>query len=295
LNEGRREYLYDPASSALVRIDSDPARRAVAGMIRDRKTTRLRARSALINAVASGRAMWAQPAVADVVTNEEDDNDLRVTAVNALRTLGDEDSIATLKNVTGSRERKVRDAATSAVQQLARSTPASLPPPDPAEPTPPPAPTTTEPVVAAPAPPPPEKPAPPAPAAVARPLPPPEIPANTKPDPAAARAALENAVQLESVRDWEGALREYRRARVLDPAMIGFIDASIARVQTQMGPDPAGKADGPEALRRARQYDALGRTAEAMLWYERAIQTLPESSADWKAAKDRLDALKAGR
>jgi hypothetical protein len=55
---------------------------------------------------------------------------------------------------------------------------------------------------------------------------------------------------------------------------------------TSQGPD------GAEALRRARQYDALGRRADAITWYERAVQNLPDSDPGKKTAADRLVVLK---
>ena len=50
--------------------------------------------------------------------------------------------------------------------------------------------------------------------------------------------------------------------------------------------------DGADALRRARQYDALGRRADAITWYERAVQNLPDSDPGKKIAADRLVVLK---
>lgn len=66
------------------------------------------------------------------------------------------------------------------------------------------------------------------------------------------------------------------------------VDDAIARVRDRM------RAAGEETLRRARQYDSLGRLPEAMALYARAVEYLPERHPDRQAARDRLTALRGG-
>lgn len=130
------------------------------------------------------------------------------------------------------------------------------------------------------------------PAAAAAPAPV-EFPHNlpvVMPDPAAARTALEAGTRAETTKDWKTALQHYQRARALDPSMSVFIDASIARVKEQMG-----TPSDSDALRRARQYDALGRRAEAITWYERALESLPESDPNRDVVRKRLNELKGAQ
>jgi hypothetical protein len=107
-------------------------------------------------------------------------------------------------------------------------------------------------------------------------------------DPTAARAALEAGARAENARDWPTALRHYERAKTLDPSMAAFIDVTIARVREQT----SAAGGEPDALRRARQYDALGRRTEAITWYERALEALPESDPNREVIKKRLSELK---
>lgn len=51
--------------------------------------------------------------------------------------------------------------------------------------------------------------------------------------------------------------------------------------------------EGDEAYRRAKQYDALGRTPEAIALYERAVKFLSDNNPNRKPAQDRLSALRA--
>jgi tetratricopeptide (TPR) repeat protein len=99
---------------------------------------------------------------------------------------------------------------------------------------------------------------------------------------------LEAAARSENARNWASALQHYQRARQIDPSMAPFIDASIARVRAQMGPDAQA------ALRRARQYDALGRAGEAITWYERALLGLATGDKERDAVERRLAQLRAG-
>lgn len=53
--------------------------------------------------------------------------------------------------------------------------------------------------------------------------------------------------------------------------------------------------EGAEAYTRARQADAVGRTADAITLYERAARFLPDEDPNKAKARDRLDVLRAKR
>jgi tetratricopeptide (TPR) repeat protein len=73
--------------------------------------------------------------------------------------------------------------------------------------------------------------------------------------------------------------------------MATFIDIAIARVRERT----SATATDSDALRRARQYDALGRRTEAITWYERALEALPESDPNREAVRKRLSELKGAQ
>lgn len=104
---------------------------------------------------------------------------------------------------------------------------------------------------------------------------------------ASAQKALEDAARLETAGDWPAALEQYERAKALDPSMAGAAEESAKRVRGRM------RTEGNDAFTRARQYDALGRTADARTLYERAFRYLPDDDPNKKLAKERLDMLRA--
>lgn len=101
--------------------------------------------------------------------------------------------------------------------------------------------------------------------------------------------AIEAAVRSESAGDWPTALRHYENLRQLDPSIQVFVDAAIARVKTKL------EESGADAFRRARLYDAIGRRLDAIIWYERAVGSLPDSNENKKSAADRLLELRGDR
>jgi hypothetical protein len=102
-----------------------------------------------------------------------------------------------------------------------------------------------------------------------------------------ARDAFEAGNKLDAAGDWTGALQKYDLARQIDPSLAGLDDAG-KRVREKM------RVAGADAYKRARQYDALGRSGEALKDYERAAQWLAADDPNRKAARDRADQLKAG-
>ena len=102
-----------------------------------------------------------------------------------------------------------------------------------------------------------------------------------------ARDAFEAGNKLDAAGDWVGALQKYEQARAVDPAMSGLDDA-VKRVRDKM------RVAGTDAFKRARQYDALGRTTDAVKDYEKAAEWLPPDDPNRKVAHDRADQLKPG-
>ena len=103
----------------------------------------------------------------------------------------------------------------------------------------------------------------------------------------AAQKALEGGLGLEQSGDYPGALQFFERAVALDPTIQG-VDEATKRVRGRM------LTAGEDSFKRARQYDALGRAAEAIVQYERVLQLLPADHESRKVARERLDALKGG-
>lgn len=104
---------------------------------------------------------------------------------------------------------------------------------------------------------------------------------------ASARDAFEAGNRLDVAGDWVAALQKYDLARQIDPSLAGLDDAA-RRARERM------RAAGVDAFKRARQYDALGRSTEAIKEYEKAAQWLPSEDLNRRAARDRADQLKAG-
>jgi Zn-dependent protease with chaperone function len=120
--------------------------------------------------------------------------------------------------------------------------------------------------------------------------------------------ALEAATVAENARDWVAALHYYENARKLAPSMTTFIDSSIERVRAQQGVGsqqgsvapqsavaPQGGVNVEDALRRARQYDAVGRANDAIEWYRRAYGSMLDSDPNKRAVAERIEALRSGR
>jgi hypothetical protein len=85
------------------------------------------------------------------------------------------------------------------------------------------------------------------------------------------------------------ALQQYERARQADSSLAGIADQSSQRVRARM------KTESADALKRAKQLDALNRVAEAITQYERAYRSLADEDPEKKMVKDRLDVLRARR
>jgi tetratricopeptide (TPR) repeat protein len=100
-----------------------------------------------------------------------------------------------------------------------------------------------------------------------------------------AQKVVSQAQALAGQGDLQGALREYERARQIDPGLTS-IAAGVAEVRGKM------KGAGDEAYKRGRQLEAVGRLQDATMQYSRAAELLPADDANGKAARERLENLK---
>ena len=100
--------------------------------------------------------------------------------------------------------------------------------------------------------------------------------------------AFEAGNKFDAAGRWSQALEQYDRARQLDPSLRSQVDEATRRVLAKM------RGAGGDAFKRARQYDALGRAADALKEYENAAQWLPSDDANRAVARQRADQLKAG-
>ncbi len=96
---------------------------------------------------------------------------------------------------------------------------------------------------------------------------------------AAREKALADAQALEARGDWARAVAAYERAGA-------SAEAGAAREKMT--------AAGDDAYRKARQFDARSRPGDAIGWYQRAVEWLPDSDARKATAQERLAALKGG-
>jgi hypothetical protein len=103
---------------------------------------------------------------------------------------------------------------------------------------------------------------------------------------AAGRQALAEAERHEAAGDLRAALARYQEARALGVA-VEQADAALARLRGRM------LNLGEDAFTRARQYDALGRTTEAIALYGRAVQLLPDDDDRRRVAANRIETLQA--
>ena len=90
---------------------------------------------------------------------------------------------------------------------------------------------------------------------------------------------LAEAQALEAGGNWTRAIAAYERAGAAD-------QAAAARTKMQ--------AAGDDAYRKARQFDARNRPVDAITWYGRAVEWLPDDDPRKTTARDRLSALKGG-
>jgi tetratricopeptide (TPR) repeat protein len=100
-----------------------------------------------------------------------------------------------------------------------------------------------------------------------------------------AQKVVTQAQGLASSGDLAGALREYERARQIDPNLVSIANG-VAEVRGKM------KGMGDEAYKRGRQLEAVGRLQDATNQYTRAAEMLPADDTNGRAARERLENLK---
>jgi predicted component of type VI protein secretion system len=91
--------------------------------------------------------------------------------------------------------------------------------------------------------------------------------------------ALADGARLEGAGEWAAAVAAYERAGAAS-------EASAARTRMH--------AAGDDAYRKARQFDARNRAADAIGWYERAVEWLSPQDPRRQTARARLTELKGG-
>jgi len=101
-----------------------------------------------------------------------------------------------------------------------------------------------------------------------------------------ARREHEAGVQAEAGGNHVAAVQHLERALKADPSLTEAQDL-MRSVRERM------RVEGEDAYKRAKQYDALGRTTEAIAMYEKAVQMLAADHPLRASARERLDALRA--
>jgi tetratricopeptide (TPR) repeat protein len=102
-----------------------------------------------------------------------------------------------------------------------------------------------------------------------------------------ARYAMDAGSKLAASGDLPGAMAEYQRAKTIAPSL-GDLPDLIRQLTDRM------VREGNEHYARARQYDALGRNAEAAEAYDRVLKLLPPDDPKSGIAQARLKVLRVG-
>jgi tetratricopeptide (TPR) repeat protein len=103
---------------------------------------------------------------------------------------------------------------------------------------------------------------------------------------ASAQQAMDAGAKADAASDWPAAVQHYERAARLDPSVSAAAEEAARNLRGRMA------KEGDKAFSAAGVYDALGRTAEAIAMYERALKYLPADHPNARTAKERLDALR---
>ena len=102
---------------------------------------------------------------------------------------------------------------------------------------------------------------------------------------AQADALFQSGRRMDGAGDWVGALQMYEQARQIYSGIPGIADA-VQRVREKL------RAAGTRAFAQAKQLEAIGRNAEALKEYEKAVQWLPIDDPNRQAARERVEQLK---
>jgi hypothetical protein len=107
------------------------------------------------------------------------------------------------------------------------------------------------------------------------------------------RMALEPATEAPPPPPAAAGLAE-RAAGSGPPAEPPVVPAATSAEKQEVVAPAVSAQLGDDAFRRARTFDVLGRTEDAIAQYERAVQLLSPDDPNRKTAKQRLDVLGAG-
>jgi tetratricopeptide (TPR) repeat protein len=102
---------------------------------------------------------------------------------------------------------------------------------------------------------------------------------------ATANGLFQAGRRMDAAGDWLGALQKYEQARQIYSGIPGITEAT-ARVRDKL------RTAGTKAFAHARELDALGRKADALKEYEKAVQWLPADDPNRQAARARIEQLK---
>jgi tetratricopeptide (TPR) repeat protein len=105
---------------------------------------------------------------------------------------------------------------------------------------------------------------------------------------AAVQQLVEEGNRQEAAGDLLAALKQFEQAHQLDSSAVAA-DVGVRRIRQKMA------VAGQDAFKKARQYDALGRTADALTLYQQAVQLLPADDPQTRTAQDRIAALRNAR
>jgi hypothetical protein len=112
----KRDRLYFPAATALVTLEGEQARNAALALLRDPRA-KDDARAALISSVSETHADWGIAVLPAIATDEKDRESVRVAAIVALTSIDADDARAAIKSASTSTKKRVRDAATRALER----------------------------------------------------------------------------------------------------------------------------------------------------------------------------------
>ncbi|HEY1307540.1 MAG TPA: HEAT repeat domain-containing protein [Vicinamibacterales bacterium] len=116
LHDNRRT-LYETAGAAIVAMDNQVARDALINVFRNRKAPEP-TRTAVASTLGAARAPWATEAAVSVLLDEQEEDDVRLAVVQTLRINRSSDGDAAIEKAAASRKKKVKEAATSAVERF---------------------------------------------------------------------------------------------------------------------------------------------------------------------------------
>jgi hypothetical protein len=102
---------------------------------------------------------------------------------------------------------------------------------------------------------------------------------------ASARSLFKAGARLDAAGDWVGALQKYEQARQIYSGTPGLSE-SLQRVRERL------RTAGTNAFNQARQYEAGGRSQDALREYQKAIQWLPPDDPNRQLALTRVEQLR---